>query len=65
MCALLQKNLELIAWEPKDMTGVPRSISEHRLQIRQGYNPVIQKKRGQAPERAKAIIEEVKKLVDA
>ncbi|GJX74911.1 reverse transcriptase domain-containing protein [Tanacetum coccineum] len=37
------------------MTGVPRSIAEHRLNIRERYSPVRQKKRGQAPERAKAI----------
>ncbi|GJT45271.1 reverse transcriptase domain-containing protein [Tanacetum coccineum] len=41
--------------EPSDMTGVPRLIAEHRLNIREGYSPVRQKKRGQAPERAKAI----------
>ena len=46
------------------MTGVPRSITEHTLNIRQGYSPVRQKKRGQALERAKAILEEVHKLVD-
>ncbi|GJT67982.1 hypothetical protein Tco_1019462 [Tanacetum coccineum] len=47
------------------MTGVPRSIAEHRLNIREGYLPVRQKKRGQAPERAKAIQTEVQKLVEA
>nr|GFD47938.1 reverse transcriptase domain-containing protein [Tanacetum cinerariifolium] len=26
MCALLQRNLDIFAWEPKHMTGVPRSI---------------------------------------
>ncbi|GJS31819.1 reverse transcriptase domain-containing protein [Tanacetum coccineum] len=51
--------------QPADMTGVPRSIAEHRLNIREGYSPVRQKKRGQAPERNKAIQEEVEKLVDA
>jgi hypothetical protein len=35
------------------------------LEIREGYPSVRQKKRGQAPERAKAILEEVHKLVDA
>ncbi|GJY07599.1 hypothetical protein Tco_0374653 [Tanacetum coccineum] len=35
---------------PIDMTGVPRSVAEHRLNIREGYSPVRQKKRGQAPE---------------
>ncbi|GJX93189.1 reverse transcriptase domain-containing protein [Tanacetum coccineum] len=41
--------------EPSDMTGVPRSIAEHRLNIQEGYLPVRQKKRGQALKRAKAI----------
>nr|GFC04328.1 reverse transcriptase domain-containing protein [Tanacetum cinerariifolium] len=44
MCALLQRNLDIFAWEPKHMTGVPRSITEHKLKIRQGYSPVRQKK---------------------
>ncbi|GJU63738.1 reverse transcriptase domain-containing protein [Tanacetum coccineum] len=37
------------------MTGVPRSVAEHQLNIREGYSPVRQKKRGQALNRAKAI----------
>ncbi|GKB50832.1 hypothetical protein Tco_0901585 [Tanacetum coccineum] len=65
VCALLQRNLDIFAWEPKHMNGVPRSITEHKLKIRQGYSPVRQKKRGQALERAKAILEEVHKLVEA
>ncbi|GJS43489.1 reverse transcriptase domain-containing protein [Tanacetum coccineum] len=47
------------------MTGVPRSVAEHRLNIQERYSPVRQKKRDQAPERAKAIQAEVQKLVDA
>ncbi|GKE93688.1 reverse transcriptase domain-containing protein, partial [Tanacetum coccineum] len=49
------ENLDIFAWQPSDMTGVPRSVAEHRLNIREGYSPVRQKKRGQAPDRAKAI----------
>ncbi|GJV12832.1 reverse transcriptase domain-containing protein [Tanacetum coccineum] len=37
----------------------------HRLNIREGYPHVRQKKRGQSPERAKAIQVEVQKLVEA
>ena len=65
LCALLKKNLDVFAWQPSDMTGVPRSIAEHNLKIREGYPPIRQKKRGQAPERAKAIQTEVQKLVEA
>ncbi|GJU03385.1 reverse transcriptase domain-containing protein [Tanacetum coccineum] len=56
---------DVFAWKLADMTGVPRNIVEHRLNIRKGCPPVRQKKRGQAPERNKAIQEEVEKLVDA
>nr|GEW06853.1 hypothetical protein [Tanacetum cinerariifolium] len=45
LCALLKKNLDIFAWQPSDMTGVPRSVAEHRLNIREGYPPVRQKKR--------------------
>nr|GEW68720.1 reverse transcriptase domain-containing protein [Tanacetum cinerariifolium] len=65
LCSVLKKNLDIFAWQPSDMTGVPRSVAEHRLNIREGYTPVRQKKRGQAPERARAIQAEVQKPVDA
>ncbi|GJS14117.1 reverse transcriptase domain-containing protein [Tanacetum coccineum] len=65
LCALLRQNLDVFAWKPADMTGVPRHMAEHRLNVREGRPPVRQKKRGQAPERNKAIREEVEKLVDA
>ncbi|GJT87344.1 reverse transcriptase domain-containing protein [Tanacetum coccineum] len=48
-----------------DMTGVPPHITEHRLNVREGFPPVKQKKKSQAQERNKAIQEEVEKLVDA
>ncbi|GJS22864.1 hypothetical protein Tco_0451496 [Tanacetum coccineum] len=60
LCSLLKQNLDIFAWKPADMTGVPRNIAEHRLNIREGYSPVRQKKRGQAPERNKVIQEEGK-----
>nr|GEU68219.1 hypothetical protein [Tanacetum cinerariifolium] len=65
LCSILKKNLDIFEWQPSDMTGVPRSVAEHRFNIREGYSPVRQKKRGQAPECAKAIQAEVQKLVEA
>ncbi|GKB31380.1 reverse transcriptase domain-containing protein [Tanacetum coccineum] len=65
LCGLLRRNLDIFAWKPADMTRVSRHIAEHRLNIREGCLPVRQKKRGQAPERNKAIYKEVEKLVDA
>ncbi|GJV37253.1 reverse transcriptase domain-containing protein [Tanacetum coccineum] len=39
LCTLLKENLDIFAWQPSDMTGVPRSVAEHRLNIRDGYSP--------------------------
>ncbi|GJX01132.1 reverse transcriptase domain-containing protein [Tanacetum coccineum] len=65
LCGLLQRNLDVFAWKPADMTGVPRHIAEHRLNVRKGCSPVRQKKRGQATDRNQAIQEEVGNLVEA
>ncbi|GJZ12575.1 hypothetical protein Tco_0547805 [Tanacetum coccineum] len=65
VCSLLQQNLDVFSWKPADMTGVPRHIAEHRLNVRKGCSPVKQKKRGQAADRNQAIQEEVGKLVEA
>ncbi|GJZ86750.1 reverse transcriptase domain-containing protein [Tanacetum coccineum] len=45
LCTLLKGNLDIFAWQSSDMTGVPRSIGEHQLNIREGYPPIRQKKR--------------------
>ncbi|GJZ21591.1 reverse transcriptase domain-containing protein [Tanacetum coccineum] len=60
---LLQRNMDIFAWTPTDMTGVPRQIAKHKLNVRKGCQPVRQKKRGQAAERNVAINDEVSKLV--
>ncbi|GKA64973.1 hypothetical protein Tco_0764680 [Tanacetum coccineum] len=65
LCGLLQRNLDIFAWKPVDMTGVPRHIAEHRLNVSGGCCPVRQKKRGQAANRNQEIQEEVGKLVEA
>nr|GEX21022.1 reverse transcriptase domain-containing protein [Tanacetum cinerariifolium] len=39
LCSILKKNLDIFAWQPTDMTGVPRSVAEHRLNLREGYSP--------------------------
>nr|GEV00950.1 reverse transcriptase domain-containing protein [Tanacetum cinerariifolium] len=64
LCGLLRRHLDVFAWKPADMTGVPRHIADYRLNVREGCLPVRQKKRGKAPERNKAISKEVKKLME-
>ncbi|GJV42460.1 hypothetical protein Tco_1420900 [Tanacetum coccineum] len=65
LCDLLRSNLDVFTWKPADMTSVPRSISEHRLNIHEGCPPIRQKRRGHAQDQNKAIQEEVTKLVEA
>ncbi|GJX53407.1 reverse transcriptase domain-containing protein [Tanacetum coccineum] len=55
LCNLLQQNLDVFAWKPADMTGVPRNIAKHRLNVRKGCSPVRQKKKGQIADRNQAI----------
>nr|GFB98427.1 reverse transcriptase domain-containing protein [Tanacetum cinerariifolium] len=47
LCNLLRRNLDVFAWKPADMTGVPRYIAEHQLNVREGCPLVRQKRRGQ------------------
>ncbi|GJV92300.1 hypothetical protein Tco_1540113 [Tanacetum coccineum] len=51
LCRLLQRNLDIFAWKPADMTGVPKHIAEHHQNIREGCSPVRQKKRGEVADR--------------
>nr|GEU68927.1 reverse transcriptase domain-containing protein [Tanacetum cinerariifolium] len=64
LCSLLQRNLDVFAWKPADMTGIPRHIAKHRLNVREGCSLVKQKKRGQAADRHQVIQEEVRKLIE-
>ncbi|GKD21057.1 hypothetical protein Tco_1222760 [Tanacetum coccineum] len=65
LCRLLQRNLDIFAWKPTDMTSVPRHIAKYRLNVREGCSSVRQKKRGQVADRNQAIHEEVGKIVEA
>ncbi|GJU52890.1 hypothetical protein Tco_1226604 [Tanacetum coccineum] len=60
-----ENNQDIYAWRATTDTRVLRSIVEHRLNVYEGCPPIRQKKRGQAPDRNKAIQEEVTKLVEA
>ncbi|XP_076934634.1 uncharacterized protein LOC143600990 [Bidens hawaiensis] len=52
--SLLLKNIDVFAWTPADMTGVPRSKAEHELKVNPNFVPVVQKRRKMGPEQAKA-----------
>ncbi|XP_071704767.1 uncharacterized protein [Rutidosis leptorrhynchoides] len=62
---LLAQYMDVFAWCKNDMTGVPRHIAEHKLNVNPSLKLVVQKRRGMAPDRAKWLCEEVTKLVAA
>nr|XP_043630583.1 uncharacterized protein LOC122601917 [Erigeron canadensis] len=59
---MLRLNKDAFAWAPSDMTGVPRQLkfgdevfdTQHRLNVRPHVEPIKQKRRSLAPERARA-----------
>jgi hypothetical protein len=58
-------NVEIFAWSPSDMPGIPRDVAEHSLDIRAGARPVKQPLRRFDEEKRRAIGEEVHKLMAA
>ncbi|KAI3797126.1 hypothetical protein L1987_32378 [Smallanthus sonchifolius] len=61
----LLSNLDVFAWQPSDMVGVPRDTAEHRLNTYKSREPVAQKRRHLGPERNQAVLAEVEKLLYA
>ncbi|KAK1426835.1 hypothetical protein QVD17_15515 [Tagetes erecta] len=62
---LLTNSLDVFAWQPSDMKGVPRKYAEHKLKVYDSRRPVQQKKRSMGAERSKAVMTEIRKLVEA
>jgi hypothetical protein len=61
----LRANIDVFAWSPSDMPGIPREVAEHALEIRAGSNSVKQRLRCFDEEKRKVIGEELHKLLEA
>ena len=61
----LRKSIDVFARSHDDMPGINPSVITHRLNVYPFFKPVRQKKRVFAPERGKAIKEELQKLTTA
>ena len=61
----LNQNMEVFAWKQEDMGGIDPAVITHRLNVGPSFKLVKQKRRIFAPERQKAINEEVGKLLQA
>ncbi|XP_065030515.1 uncharacterized protein LOC135653032 [Musa acuminata AAA Group] len=65
LVGLLRENADIFAWSPLDMRGVDPKVAEHHLNIPPDARPVKQKPRRHAPDRQRAIQEEVDRLLAA
>ena len=61
----LKQNKDVFAWKQEDMGGIDPAIITEKLNVSPSFKPVKQKRRSFAPERQKAINEEVGKLLQA
>ena len=61
----LKQNKDVFTWKQEDMGGIDPAIITHRLNVSPSFKPVKQKRKSFAPERQKAINEEVGKLLHA
>nr|XP_009409822.1 PREDICTED: uncharacterized protein LOC103991997 [Musa acuminata subsp. malaccensis] len=65
LVGLLWENADIFTWSPSDMTGVDPGVAQHHLNIPPDARPVKQKPKRQAPDRQRAIREEVGQLLAA
>ncbi|GJX47678.1 reverse transcriptase domain-containing protein [Tanacetum coccineum] len=61
----LRKNVDVFAWIPSDMTGIPKAITEHSLDTYPYIEPKVQKKRSLTPDRRKVVTDEVNEWIKA
>ncbi|MFS8007463.1 putative nucleotidyltransferase, Ribonuclease H [Helianthus anomalus] len=62
---LLHENIDVFAWTPADMVGVPRHIAEHRLNVSEDAKPVVHAKRQLGDIKHDAMKEQVLELLNA
>ena len=65
MVDFLRGNVDVFAWEPYDCPGLDTQVVCHKLHINQTMPPRKQRPRRMHPEKAKAVEEEVQKLLKA
>ena len=57
-----QANRDIFAWQPYDMTGVPKELAEHSLNVNPNAKPIKQSLRRFGDEKRKAIAKELARL---
>nr|GEV50240.1 hypothetical protein [Tanacetum cinerariifolium] len=62
---LLKDNKDVFTWQPADIVGVPRRISQHSLNVSPSITPVVQKRMVLGPEKSKVVMKEVVEWIKA
>ena len=62
---LLREYADIFAWSPKEMPGLDESLAMHKLSVYKDAKPKMQRRRNFAPDRQKAIDDEIDKMLDA
>lgn len=65
MLQFLKENIDVFAWQSYDMPGIHSKVMCHKLHIDPTVKPIKQKPHRALPEKAKAVEEEVHKLLKA
>ncbi|GJS23947.1 reverse transcriptase domain-containing protein [Tanacetum coccineum] len=62
---LLKDNMDVFAWQPSDMTRIPKLLIRHTLNVNNSVSPVVQKRRVLATEKSRVVTKEVEEWVKA
>jgi hypothetical protein len=65
LITFLRENLDVFTWQILDMSGIPREVIEHKLDIDSAFKSIKQKERRYTLERHKTIWLGVNKLLEA
>jgi len=63
LLSFLKQNIKTFAWSAADMPGIDINVASHDLNVDPTFKPIKQKRRKLGPERAKAVNDEVDKLL--
>ena len=62
---LLKEYLDVFAWEPSDLKGIPPHLGEHRIDLTEGSTPVRQRQYRLNPKYSLMVKEEIDRLLEA
>jgi hypothetical protein len=65
MIALLKEYADCFAWDYMEMSGLARSIVEHRLPLKKGFGPLQQRARQMKAKVLEEVKKEVEKMLEA